>query len=94
MVRDRARVWVIVSVGVRFRVGIWDTFSLLFRERVEVISFRTRVRMRVRVDLEVSVCFWGLQYRHLTMQGLAQEHNMCVSLSVCVCVCVCVCVIG
>ena len=40
MVRDRVRVWVIVSVWVRFRVGIWDTFGLLFRVRVEVIRFR------------------------------------------------------
>ena len=60
MVRDRVRVWVIVSVWVRFRVGKWDTFRLLFSVRVEVISFKIRVRMRVRVDLEVSVCFGGL----------------------------------
>ena len=26
MVRDRVRVWVIVNVWVRFRVGIWDAF--------------------------------------------------------------------
>ena len=61
MVRDRVRVWVIVSVWVRFRVGVWDTFRLLFRVRVEVISFRIRVRLRVRVDDQVSGCFGGLQ---------------------------------
>ena len=54
MVRDRDRVRVIVSVWVRFRVGIWDTLGLLFRVRVGVI------RMSVRVDVQVSVCFWGL----------------------------------
>ena len=55
MVRDRVRVWFIVSAWVRFRVGIWDTFRLLFRVRVEVI------RMRVRVHVQVSGCFWWLQ---------------------------------
>ena len=59
MVSDRVRVWAIVSFWVRFRVGIWDTFRLLFRERLVVI--RMRVRMRVRVDDQVSVCFGGLQ---------------------------------
>ena len=57
----RHRVWVIVSVWVRFRVGVWDTFRLLFRVRLEVIRLRIWVRLRVRVDVEVSVCFWGLQ---------------------------------
>ena len=28
MIRLRVRVWFIVSVRVRFRVGIWDTFRL------------------------------------------------------------------
>ena len=46
MVRDSVRVRVKVSVWVRFRVGILDTFRLLFR-----------VRMRARV----SVCFGELQ---------------------------------
>ena len=32
MVRHRGRVRVIVSVWVRFRVGIWDTFRLLLGE--------------------------------------------------------------
>ena len=45
MVKDRDRGWAIVSVWVRFRVGIWDTFRLLFR-----------LRMRARV----SVCFGEL----------------------------------
>ena len=40
MVTDRVRVWVKVSVWVRFRVGIWDTFRLLLSVKVEVISFR------------------------------------------------------
>ena len=61
MVRDRVRVWVIVSVWVRFRVGIWDTFGLSFRVRLEVIRIRIRVRLRARVDVQVSVCFWWLQ---------------------------------
>ena len=34
MVRVRVRIWAIVSVWIRFRVGIWDTFGLLFRVRV------------------------------------------------------------
>ena len=46
MVRDGVRVQVMVSVWVRFRVGIWYTFRLLFR-----------LRMRARV----SVCFGELQ---------------------------------
>ena len=58
MVKDRVTGWAIVSVWLRFRVGIWDTFRLLFRVRVEVISFRIRARMRVRVNAEVIVCFW------------------------------------
>ena len=61
MVRDKFRVWVKVSVWVRCRIGIWDTFRLLFRVRVEVIRFRIRVRLRPRVDVQVSVCFGGLQ---------------------------------
>ena len=59
MVRHRVRVWAIVSVWVRFRVGVWGMFRLLFRVRVEVIRFRIWVRMRVRVDVEVSECFWA-----------------------------------
>ena len=61
IVRARVKVWVIVSVWIRFRVGIWDTFRLLFRVRAEVIRFRIRVRLRVRVDVEFNVCFGGLQ---------------------------------
>ena len=51
MVRDSVKVWAIVSVWVRFRVGVWDTFRLLFRVRLEVIGIRIRVRLRARVDL-------------------------------------------
>ena len=61
MVRDRVRAWAKVSVWVRFKVGIWDTFGLLFSVRSQEIRIRIRVRMRARVDVEVSVCFWGLQ---------------------------------
>ena len=57
MVMDRVRAWAIVSVWVRFRVGVWD----MFRLRLEVIRIRIRVRLRVRVIVAVSGCFWGLQ---------------------------------
>ena len=52
MVTDRVRDWAIVSVWVRCRVGIWDMFRLLFRVRLEVISFRIRVKLRARVDVK------------------------------------------
>ena len=54
MVRDRVRVWAIVNVWVRFRVRIWDTFRLLFRVSLEVISFRIGWMFKL-------ACFCGLQ---------------------------------
>ena len=58
MVRDWVRA--IVSVWVRFRGAVWVRVMV----RVEVISFKIRVRMRGTVDVEVSVCFWA------TVEGL------------------------
>ena len=46
MVRDRVRVWVVVSFWVRCRVEIWHTFRLLFRVRIEVIRIRIRASLR------------------------------------------------
>ena len=69
MVRDRDRVWFIVSAWVR--VGIWDTFRLLFRVRVEVISYRIGQMFKL-------ACAFGPQWRDSTMQGLAHDGNMCV----------------
>ena len=54
MVRHSVRVWFIISVSVRCRVGIWDTFRLLFRVRVEVI------RMRIGRMFKLA-CDFGLQ---------------------------------
>ena len=47
MVRHRVRVWVIVSVWVRFRVGVW----VRFRVMAEV----TRVGIEVRVMAKAMV---------------------------------------
>ena len=79
MVRDRVRVEVIVSVWVRCRVGIWDTFGLLFRVRVDVISFRIGRMFKF-------ACAFGLQKR----EGLAHERNMCVCFCVFECLRECV----
>ncbi len=52
MVRHRVRVWVIVSVWVRFRVGVW----VRFRVRVEAI--RVRIEVRVMVKAMVVSLIW------------------------------------
>ena len=44
MIRDRVRVWVIVSVWVRCRVGVWE----IFRVRVEVIRVGIEVRVMAK----------------------------------------------
>ena len=52
MVRDRVRVWVIVSVWVRFRVGVWVRFRL----RVAVI--RVGIEVRVMPKAMVVSVIW------------------------------------
>ena len=47
MARERVRVWVIVSVWVRFRFGVWDTLRLLFRVRLEVRGVCWKKRLNV-----------------------------------------------
>ena len=77
MVRHRVRFWAIVSVWVRFRVGVWDTFNLLFRVRVEVISFRIRARMRVRVDAVESLNHaWNRPHTYRFTQSYFLSHSI------------------
>ena len=52
MVRDRVRVWVIVSVWVRFRVGVW----VRFRVRIEVV--RVGIEVRVMPKAMVVPVIW------------------------------------
>ena len=52
MVRHRVRVWVIVSVWVRFRVGVWARF----RARVEAI--RVGIEVRVMAKAMVVSVIW------------------------------------
>ena len=60
MVRDRVRVWVIVSVWVRCRAGVWVRFRVgvwvRFRVRVEVV--RVRIEVRVMAKAMVVSVIW------------------------------------
>ena len=52
MVRDRVRVWAIVSVWAKFRVGVWARF----RVGVEVI--RVGIEVRVMAKAMVVSVIW------------------------------------
>ena len=52
MVRDRVRVWVIVTAWVRFKVGVWVRF------RVRVAVIRVGIKVRVMAKAMVVSVIW------------------------------------